>query len=70
MERAILDIPQHHSTLGEPALSMGQLIRLKEGDVVPVQINEGVEVRVEDNAMFVAEMVKLRQVAVSLTKRI
>ena len=44
---------------------------LKEGDVVPVQINEGVEVRVEDNAMFVAEMGEVAgQVAVNLTKRI
>ena len=33
--------------------------------------NEGVEVRVEDNAMFVAEMGEVAgQVAVSLTKRI
>ena len=72
MERAILDIPLNITALlGEPALSMGQLIRLKEGDVVPVQINEGVEVRVEDNAMFVAEMGEVAgQVAVSLTKRI
>jgi flagellar motor switch protein FliM len=72
MERAILDIPLSITALlGEPALSMGQLIRLKEGDVVPVQINEGVEVRVEDNAMFVAEMGEVAgQVAVNLTKRI
>ena len=72
MERAILDIPLNITALlGEPALSMGQLIRLKEGDVVPVQINEGVEVRVEDNAMFVAEMGEVAgQVAVNLTKRI
>ena len=43
----------------------------KEGDVVPVQINEGVELRVENNAMFVAEMGEVAgQVAVNLTKRI
>ena len=72
MESAILNIPLSITALlGEPALSMGQLIRLKEGDVVPVQINEGVEVRVEDNAMFVAEMGEVAgQVAVNLTKRI
>ena len=52
-------------------MSMGQLIRLKTGDVVPIQINEGIEVRVEDNAIFLAEIGEVSgQVAVSLSRRI
>jgi flagellar motor switch protein FliM len=52
-------------------MSMGQLIRLKTGDVVPIQINEGIEVRVEDNPIFLAEIGEVSgQVAVSLSRRI
>ena len=41
------------------------------GDMVLKSFNEGVEVRIEDNAIFVAEMGEVAgQVAVSLTKRI
>jgi flagellar motor switch protein FliM len=72
MERAILNIPLNITALlGEPVMSMGQLIRLKTGDVVPIQINEGIEVRVEDNPIFFAEIGEVSgQVAVSLLRRI
>jgi flagellar motor switch protein FliM len=72
MERAILNIPLNITALlGEPVMSMGQLIRLKTGDVVPIQINEGIEVRVEDNPIFLAEIGEVSgQVAVSLSRRI
>ena len=56
MERAILDIPQTSQHFFENRPVNGAVDPSWEGDVVPVQINEGVEVRVEDNAMFVAEM--------------
>ena len=72
MERAILNIPLNITALlGEPVMSMGQLISLKTGDVVPIQINEGIEVRVEDNPIFFAEIGEVSgQVAVSITRRI
>jgi len=72
MERAILNIPLNITALlGEPVMSMGQLIRLKTGDVVPIQINEGIEVRVEDNPIFLAEIGEVSgQVAVSLSRRV
>ena len=72
MERAILNIPLNITALlGEPVMSMGQLIRLKTGDVVSIQINEGIEVRVEDNPIFLAEIGEVSgQVAVSLSRRI
>ena len=72
MERAILNIPLNITALlGEPVMSMGQLIRLKTGDVVPIQINEGIEVMVEDNPIFFAEIGEVSgQVAVSITRRI
>ena len=72
MERAILNIPLNITALlGEPVMSMGQLIRLKTGDVVPIQINDGIEVRVEDNPIFLAEIGEVSgQVAVSLSRRI
>ena len=39
--------------------------------VVPIQINEGIEVRVEDNAIFLAEIGEVSgQVAISLSRRI
>jgi flagellar motor switch protein FliM len=72
MEHAILNIPLNITALlGQPVMSMGQLIRLQSGDVVPIQINEGVEVRVEDNPIFIADIGEVSgQAAVSLTKRI
>ena len=72
MERAILNIPLNITALlCEPVMSIGQLIRLKTGDVVPIQINEGIEVRVEDNPIFFAEIGEVSgQVAVSITRRI
>jgi flagellar motor switch protein FliM len=72
MERAILNIPLNITALlGEPVMSMGQLIRLKTGDVVSIQINEGIEVRVEDKPIFLAEIGEVSgQVAVSLSRRV
>ncbi len=72
MENAILDISLNVTALlGEPVMSMGQLIRLQSGDVVPIQINEGVELRVENNPIFIADIGEVSgQAAISLTKRI
>jgi flagellar motor switch protein FliM len=67
-----LNIPLNITALlGEPVMSMGQLIRLKKGDVVPIQVNEGIEVRVEGNPIFLAEIGEVSgQVAVSVSRRI
>ena len=72
MEHAILNIPLNVTALlGEPVMSMGQLIRLQSGDVVPIQVNEGIELRVENNPIFLADIGEVSgQAAVSLTKRI
>ena len=72
MEHAILNIPLNVTAfLGRPVMSMGQLIRLQTGDVVPIQVNEGIELRVEDNPIFLADIGEVSgQAAVSLTKRI
>ena len=72
MEHAILNIPLNVTAfLGEPVMSMGQLIRLQTGDVVPIQVNDGIELRVEDNPIFLADIGEVSgQAAVSLTKRI
>jgi len=72
MEHAILNIPLNVTALlGEPVMSMGQLIRLQPGDVVPIQVNEGIELRVENNPIFLADIGEVSgQAAISLTKRI
>ena len=72
MEQAILSIPLNVTALlGEPAMSMGQLIRLQTGDVVPIQVQEGVEVRVEDNPIFIADIGEVSgQAAISISRRI
>ena len=72
MEYAILNIPLNVTALlGEPVMSMGQLIRLQSGDVVPIQVNEGIELRVENNPIFLADIGEVSgQAAISLTKRI
>ena len=72
MENAILSIPLHVTALlGEPMVSMGRLIRLQSGDVVSVNVQDGIRVCVEDEPMFVAEMGEVSgQAAVSLSKRL
>ena len=72
MENAILNIPLNVTAfLGQPVMSMGQLIRLQTGDVVSIQVNDGIELRVEDNPIFLADIGEVSgQAAVSLTKRI
>ena len=72
MEHAILNIPLNVTALlGEPVMSMGQLIRLQSGDVVPIQVNEGIELCVENNPIFLADIGEVSgQAAISLTKRI
>ena len=72
MEHAILNIPLNITAfLGEPVMSMGQLIRLQSGDVVPIQVNDGIELRVENNPIFLADIGEVSgQAAISLTKRI
>ena len=72
MEHVILNIPLNVTALlGEPVMSMGQLIRLQSGDVVPIQVNEGIELRVENNPIFLADIGEVSgQAAISLTKRI
>ena len=72
MENAILNIPLNVTAfLGKPVMTMGQLIRLQTGDIVPIQVNDGIELRVEDNPLFLADIGEVSgQTAVSLTKRI
>ena len=72
MEHAILNIPLNVTAfLGQPVMSMGQLIRLQTGDVVPIQVNDGIELRVENNPIFLADIGEVSgQAAVNLTKRI
>ena len=72
METAILSIPLHVTALlGEPLVSMGRLIRLQSGDVVSVNVQDGIRICVEDTPMFVAEMGEVSgQAAVSLSKRL
>ena len=72
MEHAILNIPLNVTAfLGRPVMSMGQLIRLEPGDVVPIQVNDGIELQVENNPIFLADIGEVSgQAAVSLTKRI
>ena len=53
MEKAILNIPLNLSALlGQPVMSVGNLTRLKTGDVVPMIVNEGVTVKIEDKCVF------------------
>ena len=72
MERAILSIPLNISALlGEPELSVGQMIRLKQGDVIPIKIAQGVQIIVEDKPIFMGEIGEIAgKSAISMTHRI
>ena len=72
MEKAILNIPLHLSALlGQPVMSVGKLTRLKTGDVIPINVNDGVTVKVEDKVFFTGETGELAgKSAISLQKRV
>ncbi len=72
LEHAILSVPLHISALlGEPTMSVGRMIRLKEGDVVSMKIDGGVKIKVVDNPIFRGEIGEVAgKAAISLQKRI
>jgi flagellar motor switch protein FliM len=71
MERAVLEIPLNLTArLSEPTVSMNKLIRLREGDVFPIDIGEGVEILIEKLPFYNGELGEVGgQAAISLTER-
>ena len=71
MEQAIMEIPlKIMARLGEPSVSMRNLITLKKDDTFPMQVNDGVDILLEDNVIFVGEAGEMNgQAAIKLTKR-
>ena len=50
---------------------LSNLIHIKPGDVLPVQLAESVDIRLEENPFFEGEMGDVAgQLAVNLTKRL
>ncbi len=72
LERAVLDIPLLVDVLlAEPKIALSNLIHIKPGDVLPVQLAESVDIRLEENPFFEGEMGDVAgQLAVNLTKRL
>ena len=72
MEKAVLGIPLRiKAKLSEPKLSMKALINLKQGDVFPIQIGEGVEILMDEELLFKGEIGEVSgQAAINLTSRI
>ena len=72
LERAVLEIPLKLSArLSKPVVSMSKLINVKPGEVIPIQIGEGVELRVADKPIFLGEMGEVSgQSAINLNKRL
>ena len=53
---AVLEVPlKVTARLSEPTVSVSKLMRLQEGDVFPIQVGEGVEIRVEDKPIFLGD---------------
>ena len=71
MERAVLEVPLSLTArLSEPTVSMNKLIHLKEGDVFPIDIGEGVEILIEKLPFYNGELGEVGgQAAISLTER-
>ena len=72
MEKAVREIPLRiKAKLSEPKLSMKTLINLKQGDVFPIQIGEGVEILMDEELLFRGEIGEVSgQAAINLTSRI
>ena len=72
MEKAILNVPLHLTALlGQPVMSVGNMNRLKTGDVISINVNDGVTVKIEDKLFFTGEMGEVAgKSAISLQKRV
>lgn len=72
IEKAILDIPLDLSALlGNPVMSVGGMTRLVSGDVLPLEVGQGVVIKVQDKPVFIGEMGEVSgKSAVNLTRRI
>ena len=72
LEHAILNIPlQLTAEIAQPTTSLRNLIHLQEGDVYPMQLHDGIRVKVEDRAIFEAQLGQVgAQSALNLTRRI
>ena len=72
LEHAILNIPlQLTAEIAQPTTSLRNLIHLQEGDVYPMQLPDGIRVKVEDRAIFEAQLGQVgAQTALNLTRRI
>jgi flagellar motor switch protein FliM len=72
LEHAILNIPlQLTAEIAQPTTSLRNLIHLQEGDVYPMQLHDGIRVKVEDRAIFEAQLGQVgAQTALNLTRRI
>ena len=72
LEKSIMNIPLPISAiLSEPSVSLSELIKFKEGDIVNLQPVDGVNFFVKDKLLFKAEIGETNsQVAVSLKDRL
>ena len=72
LEQAILNIPlQLTAEIAQPTTSLSNLIHLQDGDVYPMQLHDGIRVKVEDRAIFEAQLGQVgAQTALNLTRRI
>lgn len=71
LERAVMSVPlQITAQLCEPDIPLRQLMQLKEGDVIPAQMSDTVQVMVEGRPMFVAVPGEVQgKSALSVTRR-
>ncbi|HCQ81217.1 MAG TPA: flagellar motor switch protein FliM [Rhodobiaceae bacterium] len=71
LERAVLNVPLGlEARLAEPTVSMTQLIFMKPGDVIPIQLYEAVELNLEGEPFYLGEMGEVAgQSAINLMKR-
>lgn len=71
MERAVLNIPLHlEARLGNPVMSLTRLIYLRPGDVVPMTLNESVELFLEQEPYYHGELGEVAgQAAICLTTK-
>jgi len=72
LEKAVLEVPlKVQSNLSEPVVSMSKLLRIKEGDTLNINVDDGVDFYVSNQKYFKAEMGEVKgNASVKLTKRL
>ena len=60
MEKAVLNVPLNLTALlSEPIVSVNKIKKLSIGDIIPIQVKDGITIKIKENPIFAGDMGEL-----------